>query len=291
MGTTIEMKVIGLEEADANRAMAEALQEVERINQKYSTYIEDSYLSQINAKSDTIEIDKETYTLFEKCDKVYKLTSGAFDPAVGNLIDLLGFESGEPHLPDTAATDSVLKSVGWKHIKLLGNGKIIKKTGIKINLGGIAKGYAVDKAAVKLIENAATTYLINFGGEVKGAGHSWTIGVQHPRKRDRLLGEFTLDSVGVATSGDYEQYFEKDEKRYSHIINPASGKPAEGVQSVSVFHENLAIADALATGVFVMGIDKGLKLIESIEGAECLIVDSNGNTHQTKNVDKFFRRR
>lgn len=290
MGTDLEIKVFGLEEAEANKAMAKAMEEVERINQKYSTYINNSYLNELNKKKDTIELDAETFYLFSKSDMIYNLTEGAFDPAVGNIIDLIGFEKGTPNLPSQDTLLKVLENVGWKHVKIVDINKIYKKDSIKINLNAIAKGYAVDKAAEVLEKNGVKGYLVNLGGEVKGIGMPWKVGISHPRRKGALLGTLLVDSIGVATSGDYQQYFKKDKIRYSHIINPVTGLPAGETQSVSVITKSLTDADGLATGIFVMGSKKGMELIESLDGTEAIIVDSTGKVSYSSGIEKYFRR-
>lgn len=290
MGTTLNIKTLGEDQALADSAINAAFMEAERINRKFSTYIKNNLIWNFNRDSGEIHVEDEFYRVMESSDKAYRLTNGAFDPAVGNLVDLLGFENGHPNLPPKDKTDSVLATVGWKHIKLLGNNKISKDAGISVNFGGIAKGYAVDRIYEVLKSYGLKRFIINFGGEVKGSGQDWTIGIAHPRKKGELLGRLVLEDVGVATSGDYEQFFEQDGIRVNHIINPATGESAGGVQAVSVIAESVTDADALATGVFVLGPEKGLKLINSLDGIECLIVDMEGKLHESENFNKFFRR-
>jgi len=290
MGTSLEIKVLDFDEDSATIITNLAIEEAERINQKFSTYIDDNYMAWLNSVNDTlIQVDDETYFLLERCDKIHKLTLGGFDPAVGNLIDLLGFEKGSPHLPSQQQIDSVLKEVGWKHVELLGSNSIKKKSHIKLNFGGIAKGYAVYRLYHIMETHGISNFLINFGGEVIAKGDNWTVGIQHPRIQNELLGVLNLNQIGSATSGDYERFFKKDNKRYNHIINPVSGYPADECMSVTIIGSDMTDADGLATGIFVMGAKKGMEIIESIPEIEGMIIDSAGTTFMSSGFEKYFR--
>lgn len=290
MGTTLEIQVITNEVEKADEAIQKAIDEVERINQKYSTYIKDNFMADLNAKQDTIEVDEETWFLLKKSEYINNLTEGRFDPAVGNLIKLVGFEKGDPHLPEQSLIDSVLKTVGWKHVEVYDDSKFQLKNGVTINFGGIAKGYAVDRAFRELDIAGFDTFLVSFGGEIRGKGKDWKVGIQHPRERNELLGELIINDIAVATSGDYEQFFKKDEKRYSHIIDPVTGIPSDETQSVTIIANNVTDADGLATGIFVLGPEKGMKIIENLDNVESLIVDKNGKVHQSSGLENYFRR-
>lgn len=291
MGTTIEIQVIHPDADKANEAVTEAFVEVERINQKYSTYIDSNYIWFMNNSGvGEYEVDDETFYLLEKCEEVYNATNGGFDAAIGMYIDILGFESDNPDEPTQEEIQSALDKVGWKHVELL-DGNILKKNKpVKINFGGIAKGYAVDRMSEVLKENGIEKYLVNAGGELIGEGNEWTIGIQHPRERNELLGKILLNGTAVASSGDYEQYFEKDKKRFHHIINPVTGLPALETQAVTIITDNDIDADAYSTGIFVMGPEEGLKTIESLNNIEGLIVDSSGAVLKSSGFDQYFRR-
>lgn len=291
MGTTIEIQVISPDADKANNAITEAFNEVERINQKYSTYRDSNYIWNLNNSGvGKYKVDDETFYLLKKCDEIYKATNGGFDAAIGTYIDILGFETANPHEPTIEEIQSALDEVGWKHVELH-EGNILKKNNpVKINFGGIAKGYAVDKMADVLRENGIDKFLINAGGELIGEGYDWKIGIQHPRVRNELLGKIVLDNRAVATSGDYEQFFKKGNKRYHHIINPVTGYPALGTEAVTIISEKDIDADAIATGVFVMGPKEGLRTIESLTNIEGLIVDSSGTVFKSSGFDQYFRR-
>ncbi len=291
MGTIVEIQIKDADKEEAKNAVDEAFKEFNRIDEKYSTYKQHNWMWKFNnTKEDTIELDNESSYLVLKSDELYKATQGGFDPAIGDLIDLLGFESGDPGVPSKDEVLEVLQKTGWKNIGIKNKNRLIKEPGQKINFGGIAKGYAVDKAAGILEENGIDNYLINAGGEIRALGEDWRIGIQHPRKRNELIGVLNPDGVGVATSGDYEQFFEEEGKRYHHIINPVTGMPATETEAVTVIAEDVTTADGLATGIFVIGPKKGMETIESLENTEALIVDSAGTVFYSSGFEKYFRR-
>lgn len=291
MGTTIEIQAIGKDEEQINEAITGAFAEVERINQKYSTYIDSNYIWKINNSGvGEIEVDEETFYLLKKCDEIYNVTKGGFDAAIGSYIDILGFETDNPDEPTREEILSALDKVGWKHIELREGNILVKHRPVKINFGGVAKGYAVDQMADVMKTSGIKKFLINAGGELAGEGNDWMIGIQHPRKKNELLGKIVLNNKTVATSGDYEQYFKKDNKLYHHIINPVTGYPALGTQAVTILAEKNIDADALATGIFVMGPGNGMLTLESIQNIEGMIVDSSGSVFKSSGFDQHFRR-
>lgn len=291
MGTIVEIQIKDIAKGKAKTTVDEVFKEFNRLDEKYSTYKTNNWMWKVNnTDQDTILLDEESSYLVMKSDELYKATQGGFDPAIGKLIDLLGFEKGSPDVPSQDEVKKALEKVGWKNIEIENKNELIKDPGISINFGGIVKGYAVDRAAEIIEENGINNYLVNAGGEIRAKGNDWEIGIQHPREKDELLGVLNPDGLGVATSGDYEQYFEKEGKRYNHIINPLSGLPATETMAVTVIAEDVTTADGLATGVFVVGPEKGMQIIEKIGNAEALIVDSSGTISYSSGFEKYFRR-
>ena len=290
MGTFFEIIVKGQDEAKANKAISEAFVEIERLNQKYSTYREDNLMWQINKTSaQNFKLDPETYKILQRCDAFYRITHGGFDPAIGGLIDLLGFEGDSAHLPSRSDIASALKQVGWEHIDLSEANYLRRNEKVKLNFGAVVKGYAVDNAAIILLANGIENFLINGGGEIFANGDFWTVGVQHPRKPDALLGELKINGKAVATSGDYNQYIKIKGKRFNHIINPVTGLPAHQCQSVTIIADDVMTADAIATGIFVLGRDEGMKIIKSIPGLDGMIIDSSGNQSASPGFLKYYK--
>ncbi|MCH9028670.1 MAG: FAD:protein FMN transferase [Bacteroidetes bacterium] len=165
-----------------------------------------------------------------------------------------------------------------------------RSAGTELNFGAIAKGYAVDKAVNVLIKLGINSALVNAGGEIKTIGDDWVIGIQHPRNQNQIIEKVNPGGMSVATSGDYEKYFELDGKRYHHILNPKTGYPADSLISVTVLNKSCTIADALATAVFVLGQAKGMRLIENLPETEVMIIDNQMNKTYSSGFEKFISR-
>lgn len=289
LGTVVEIQVSDEDEQKAEDAISQAFSEVKRIDYLFTTYNEESPVWKINNNNDTlIKVDSEIYNLLVLCDSVTRLSEGCFDVSLDNLTKAWGFYTDNPHLPTKAAIDSALNSSGWKNIHLKGNQTIIRRKIVGLNFGAIAKGYAVDKAIDVLKKFEIKKALVNAGGEIKVIGSDWKVGIQHPRDERGIVAVVKLNDMTVATSGDYEQYFEQDGIRYHHIIDPKTGYPARGLQSVTVINESNSFADALATAVFVMGKEKGMKLIENLNNTEAMIIDEEGKIFYSSGFEKFL---
>jgi len=289
LGTVIEIQVRDVDEKIAEDAITKAFTEVKRIDNIFTTYNEESPVWKINNSADTIiNIDSEIYNLIVLCDSITKLSNGSFDVGLDNLTKAWGFYSDNPHLPSKEAVDSALLFSGWEKIKLLDENTIEKKKQVGLNFGAIAKGYAVDRAIDVLKTLGIKEALVNAGGEISVIGNDWIVGIQHPREINSIIKKIKLDGFTVATSGDYEQYFEVDGNRYHHILDPKTGYPSTGLQSVTIINKSNAIADALATAVFVMGKENGIKLIESLDDTEAMIIDSEGKIFYSSGFEKFL---
>lgn len=289
LGTVVEIQVKSNDELKAENAINKAFAEVKRIDDLFTTYNQSSPVWKINNSPDSvIYVDSEIYDLIVLCDSVTKISEYCFDVSLDNLIKVWGFDSGNPHLPKKDSIELALTKCCWKNIKIGEQNKIIKKNKVALNFGAIAKGYAVDRA-IDVISNAGfTNALVNAGGEIKVVGSEWIVGIQHPRKTNEILKKIKLENTSIATSGDYEQYFELAGIRYHHILNPKSGYPAKGLQSVTIINKSNAYADALATAVFVMGKEKGIKLIEQLENTEAMLVDNDGKIIYSNGFEKYL---
>ena len=246
--------------------------ELNKINQEMSVFEPDSEINKINAleTAQTIEISDNMNTLLSSAKKIHHLTNGNFDPTVGPLVELWGFGTVKQNLtPTTEQIQATLKNIGFDKIKL--NNKTLSKQNhnLMINLSAIAKGYAVDRISNLLQSEGYKNYVIEIGGEVYASGSKsdttkgWTIGVASPTQDSQTTENSAiviLSNMAVATSGDYRNYYYKDNKRYSHTISPQTGYPVEhNLASVTVFDSNCMNADAIATGIMAMGETKGLK--------------------------------
>lgn len=289
LGTVVEIQIRETDETKANDVLSKAFEEIKRIDNLFTTFNEESPVWKINNSTDTIiSIDAEIYKLLVLCDSVYKISNGCFDVSIDKLWKAWGFDTQNFDLPEKSEIELALEFSGWDKLKLLGDNKIMKIKNVGLNFGAVAKGYAVDKATDVLKNFGITSALINAGGDVKVIGDNWKVGIQHPRDKKDLADVVKLSDNSIATSGDYEQYFEVDGKRYHHILNPKTGYPSTGIQSVSIINKSNAFADALATAVFVMGLKDGMELIEQLDDSEAMIIDEKGQKHYSSGFKNFI---
>ena len=314
MGTVFEITAYVSDKYKADKAFNDVFKEINRLDYLMSNYKEESELSKVNkyAASEPTDCDNELAYVIEQSLRYSDITDGAFDITVGPLMKKWGFFKEQGKIPGKEELESVLKSVSYKNIiieekikKSLFRDPGVAKTvsfrnsGTQIDLGGIGKGYAVDMAIRVLQGNRIHSALINFAGNIYAYGtppgkDSWVIGLQHPRKSERLLGSFEIKDKAVSTSGDYEKFFTIDGERYSHIIDPRTGYPVKGIVSVTIVTDNATRADALSTGVFVLGLDKGMDLIEKMQDVEGIIIyenaDSKLSTKTSSGTQALFKR-
>jgi len=286
MGTIVEVCIADRIENIrdiADKAFA-ALREVEDI---LSIYREDSRVSELNrlAAGEAVTVDFHTFEILRKAIEFNRLTRRAFDITVSPVLELWGFgRNKERRVPGEDELKKTLNLVGTDKILLDEEARTVRfeLPGVKIDLGGIAKGYAVDQAVNSLKNAGVKAALVNAGGDIyalgkKGKG-GWVTGIRHPRRRGRILARIKLVNKAIATSGDYEKYFILAGQRYSHIIDPKTGYPAKQnfPMSVTVLAEDCITADALATAVFVLGPEEGMDLINELDEVEAVIVSDSG---------------
>ncbi len=289
LGTVVEIHVKDRDRKKAEEAILQAFNEIERVEHLFSTFDPESPVSKINSgDKKLIVVDPEIYRVMEISDSLWRLSHGAFDAALNNLIDLWGFDSEHPSLPPGTKIKEALEQSGWDNIILIGNNSFIRSKEVGLNFSSIAKGYAVDKAIEVLGKYGITDALVNAGGDVKTIGYNWTVGIQHPRNPKGLIAKIKPDGLAVGTSGDYEKFFTVNGKRYNHLLNPKTGYPSDSLMSVTVLCKDCTTADALATTVFVLGPYEGMKLIEKLPGAEGMIMNKEGEIIYSKNFRSFI---
>ncbi len=285
MGTEMEITVASADEKIADKAIDEAFAEIKRIEEMMSTYIPESQLSRINSSAGkkAVKVDKELIRLIKRAIEYADMTDGGFNIAVGPLIKLWKVAEGG-NIPDNDEIRRAKEIINYKDIAVdeKKGAVFLRKKGMAIDLGGIAKGYASDRAEAVLKKNGIASGIVAVAGDInafgkKADGGKWRIGIQHPRKKDAFIGIIDLEDEAVSTSGDYERFFIKDGKRYHHIIDPNTGEPAAKCQSVTVVAKEATATDGLSTGIFVMGPEKGMKLIERLPDVEGIIIDAKGN--------------
>jgi thiamine biosynthesis lipoprotein len=283
MGTVIEITLIGDNEEEANKAALQAFKEVKRIEQLMSPKIESGDVFRINQSSgkEWVKVSKETFEVIKKAQEISELSEGEFDITVGPLTDLWRKAREKKTPPTPEEVGEKLGLVNFKNIELGQEGKVsLKKKEMTIDLGGIAKGFAVDRAFDVLKSLGHNNLIVNAGGDLRVGGlknnQPWSIGIQNPREPQKILTRISVSDKAVATSGDYEKFFIYKNKRYHHIFNPKNGFPADACQSVTIVSKDCIMADGLATAVFVLGPEKGYTLCQKLDGVQCLIVDKEG---------------
>lgn len=289
LGTLVEIRAWG---HGADDAITAAFQEIARIDRLMGRH-KGGELERVNqeAHGRPVRVSAELFALLEEAGKYKELTSGKFDITLGKLIDLWGFgdnDEREPEHPPPQTEIEALLHDRW--LKLDGENRTVELgPSAELDLGGIAKGYAVDRAIAVLKEHGVEAALVNAGGDIRVYGgrpgflhrRPFRIAIQHPRAEDKILGVVELSDKAIATSGDYERYFIHNGVRYHHILDPDIGRPAQGCISVTVIAPTATEADALATGVFVLGPERGLKLLNELPEAEGIIVDPEGKIYKS----------
>ncbi|HSD63583.1 MAG TPA: FAD:protein FMN transferase [Ignavibacteriaceae bacterium] len=292
LGTVVEIQIRDADLEKAEDAVNKAYDEVKRIDDVFSVFNSAGPVWAINHSiKNKFQTNPEIFFVLEKCNEFNRLTNGAFDVSLDSLSELWGFgPNGNPSLPLDSKINEALKFCGWNNVKLQEKYSFYRENNVRLNFGAIAKGYAVDCAVNTLRKYGIKNALVNAGGEIKQIGNDWIVGVQDPDNRTSVIRKLKLNGMSVATSGDYEQYFEKDGVRYCHIINPATGYPAQLCKSVTVVAPDDLSADALATGLFVMGPEKGMSVVESLKGIEAYIIDKNNKEYFSSGFSKYILR-
>ncbi|HKS17508.1 MAG TPA: FAD:protein FMN transferase [Planctomycetota bacterium] len=292
MGSSLEIEVFGPDPATCDKAVKEAREEIDRLERIMTDWKQESPLMDVNRAAGTkaVEVSLELLFIVERSLKVSELTEGAFDITFAGAGKLWNWR--DPKVPTDEEVKASLANVGWKGVvvDVKANTIFLSKPGMRIGLGGIGPGYAGDLAMEKIRKLGIRDACVNLSGDIvvigKKKGEPWSVGITHPRKKGETIAILPVSNAAVSTSGDYERYFEKDGKRYCHIIDPRTGYPADLCQSVTIIAPNLAFADALATGVFVLGPVNGMKLVETLDGVQALIVAADGTLTTSKGLKK-----
>lgn len=292
MGTVVQLTLIDGERASFDEAAEAAFGEISRLEAIFSSYRKDSDIALINASAGKglVQVHPEVIEVSRKALRVASLTCGAFDPTVGVLGKVWGPSGEKGEVPSEEAIRKLLPYVTYKDVIIDGHEKKVglKREGMAINLGGVAKGYIVEKATQAMERKGVTRAIIHAGGDMvvfqKGDGEPFKIGIQHPREK-KLFGEAHVYNGSVSTSGDYERFFIKDGVRYHHILDPKTGFPARGTQSVTLISKDPTTSDALSTGIFVLGPEKGMALIEELEEVEGVVVGEDGSVRVSKGFE------
>jgi thiamine biosynthesis lipoprotein len=282
MGTEVSVHFWHEDEEEATAIVEDTFAEVTRIEGLMSTYIEGSEISEINAGAADapVHAGDELIQLILRSLDISMLTRGAFDITYDSVGQYYDFR--ERQHPDAATIEEELKRIDFRLVevdRLEGTVRFLAP-GVRINLGGIAKGYTVERAVSLLRSRGIRHGIVTAGGDSRllgdRLGQPFMVGIRDPRQDEEIVLTIPLEDEAVSTSGDYERYFEEDGKRYHHIIEPTTGLPASGVRSATIVGPDAVLTDALSTSVFVLGVDQGLTLISTLPDYEGVVIDADG---------------
>ena len=290
MGTPINVELWSKTEPRAKTCTEQVMQEMRRIDALMSPYKPESELSIINAKASlqAVKIGSELFSLIERSIALSRLSDGAFDITFASIGYQYDYRKSQK--PSDQQIKAQLDRINYRHIILDKENSTIRfaKEGVRIDLGGIAKGYAVDNG-IRIHKNCGIKRaLISAGGDSRiigdRKGRPWMTGIRDPRKKDQSIIVIPLSDTAVSTSGDYERYFISNGVRHHHILSPKTGKSVKKTRSVTVLGPDAVTTDGLSTTLFVLGAAKGLALVERLEGIDAVIIDSAGKIHYSSGL-------
>ncbi|MBA2661375.1 MAG: FAD:protein FMN transferase [Bradymonadaceae bacterium] len=293
MGTRFEIQVVSVDERVAAGAVEAALLEIGRVEALISEWQSTSEISEVNRQAGlkAVAVGPELYAVVEQAVALSALTRGAFDITFASCGHL--WSVGKRRIPSMEEVGECRAHIDYRRIELNEARTIfLRAKQTRIGVGGIGKGYGVDRAASVLEAHGITDYVVDGGGDIRLKGQRidrpWSVGVAHPRQQGALLGRLHLSAGAVVTSGDYERYFELDGERYHHIIDPTTGQVARASVAVTVIAPDAMLADGLATGLFVLGPAEALKLVERLAGVEALVIGPDMRVHTSSGFGQFF---
>ncbi|MDH5348333.1 MAG: FAD:protein FMN transferase [Nitrospira sp.] len=284
MGTLVTITVVSSDSSVGHRAMRAGFDEVKRLEQLLSTWRSDSELSRVNAEAgrSPVKVSQETLDLVARSLEMAKLTHGGFNIALGPAIDAWSVTE-QAHIPDDKELQQLRPLVDWTNIRIDTEASTIflPHEGMRLDVGGIGKGYAADRTVEEMKRAGATGGVVALSGDIKTFGvlpdrKGFPVGIRHPRQEGSLLAVVELKDEAISTAGDYERFFERDGVRYHHILDPQTLQPARTCQSVTIVAKEGTVADGLDTGIFVLGPEEGMALVERLPDVEAIIIDDDG---------------
>ena len=284
MGTLVFVTAVAADQSTAGAAASAAFAEIRRLESLLSTWIPTSDLSRVNAAAGRapVTVSPETMDLLKRSVTMAELTGGGFNIALGPAIEAWNV-GNEPRIPSGDELDRLRPLTNLSALQLDDHeGTVyLAQEGMRVDVGGIGKGFAADRAVDVMRQAGAIAGVIALSGDIKTFGEMpdgrpFVFGIQHPREPSALIGRIALKNEAISTAGDYERFFERDGVRYHHILDPNTLRPARGCQSVTIVAKDGVMADGLDTGIFTMGPERGMALIERLADVEGIIVDSGG---------------
>lgn len=298
MGTVVTATAMAPDEDTARRAVEAGLDEVSRLEQLLSTWIPTSELSRVNAAAGVspVPVSADTMELLQESLRVTELTEGGFNVVIGPAV-LAWRVADEPRVPSDSELAQIKPLIDPANLELdpEASSVYLTRSGMQIDVGGIGKGFAADLAIERMRAAGAQAGVMALSGDIKTfgrmpGGQPFLFGIQHPRQDGVLLGHLQLENEAISTAGDYQRFFMKAGVRYHHILDPRTLRPARLCQSVTVIAERGVMADGLDTGIFVLGPDRGMALVERLPGIEAVMVDATGKLLVSSGLkDRFVR--
>jgi thiamine biosynthesis lipoprotein len=290
MGTRIAVELWAPDRARGETLITRVMDEMRRVDELMSTYKPTSQVSLVNehAAREPVKVDADLFGLLQTALDYSRLTEGAFDityASVGYLYDY------RRHIkPDDAAIAAALPAVDYRHVVLDPESSSVRFTqpGVRIDLGGIAKGWAVDRGIELLQAAGVERAFVTAGGDTRiigdRFGQPWMVGIRNPREGDKVAVRIPLADAALSTSGDYERFFEADGVRYHHILSPSTGRPASAVRSVTVIGPTATRTDGLSKTIFVLGIDRGMQVLDRAGDVDAIAIDKDGKIYYSKGL-------
>lgn len=295
MGTRVTVELWHLEKTVADQAMAAAMADMRRVDQTMSPYIAGSELYKLNKKAavEAVVVSPAVFSLIEKSLYFSRLSNGSFDISFASVGRFYDYRRSVA--PEQKQLLDRLPAINYQLIELNKDNHSVRfrHPYLQIDLGGIAKGHAVDRAIERLKSLGITSAYVSAGGDSRilgdRRGDPWVIGIRHPRQDNAYIAKIPLTDSALSTSGDYERYYMAGEIRVHHILNPATGRSADTVQSVSVMAPLAVDSDALSTTVFVLGVEEGLALVNRMDGIDAVVIDGQGKLHFSEGLLRAVR--
>ncbi|MDP5199774.1 FAD:protein FMN transferase [Flavobacterium sp. DG2-3] len=292
MGGRFDISIVDKDSLSAEQNIDIVIGEITRIENLISDWKSDSQVSEVNQNAGIkpIKVDKEVFELTQRAIKFSEITNGGFDISFAALDRIWKFDGSMTEMPSAEAIKKSVEKVGYKNIILDSTASTIflKLKGMKIGFGALGEGYATDKCRAMMIAKGVQAGIINGSGDMstwgkQPNGKDWKIGITNPFKPEKILAAVPLKEGAVTTSGSYEKFVVFNGKRYSHIINPATGYPATGLCSVTVFGPNAETANGLSTSMMVLGQKEGLLLLQKFPDYSCVMITDKGKVIKSKN--------
>jgi FAD:protein FMN transferase len=284
MGTLVTITAVAADLEAGHKAIQAGFNEIKRLERLLSTWVPESELSQVNAEAGRrpVTVSQETLDLLDRSMEIARLTEGGFNIAVGPAVEAWSVTERQ-HIPSDGELEQLKSLVDWTRIQLNRHDQniFLPHKGMKIDVGGIGKGYAADRAAEEMKKAGARGGVVALSGDIKTFGSlpdaaGFPVGIKHPRKEGAVIAVIDLQDEAISTAGDYERFFERDGVRYHHILDPQTLQPARFCQSVTVIGKEGVLVDGLDTGIFVLGPKRGMALVERLAGVEAVIIDDQG---------------